>query len=390
MEGSPRRPRTWPRLRSHHSAGRGTRSILRVSALNPNNKDCQSDKVAEHETGFAKSVLSVQKLSCANDAERPVFHDIRDRDSDSIHTESSVLTHSNSNTELNTSSSSCMKNARAHVCDLNIDRDSDSKIVNQCFIDHDLSSECSQIDSEAFSVSESGKCVEQDDSYSMTSCYDNMKSETNQFSPSCQNVTCLSVTSSRQGGDAYLTDIVASSRFNNTRNQCQYERLLKFDQESNVTSINNERMSHCENANNSNKGILNYCMVVCDSTKVQSLSDMCSNYIKSSFSLHITDEFIRECKARSVVNLSNYELSEAQLSVLQKGLTFCPTPGEPDMAELKRDLDSFHRKVKLRAHFGKKEGKDTAWAKKNFILAAHRSRDVSQPRLAARRATCAH
>ena len=57
--------------------------------------------------------------------------------------------------------------------------------------------------------------------------------------------------------------------------------------------------------------------------------DMCSQYIKSSFRLHITDEFIRECKARSVVNLSKHELSDAQLSVLQKGLTFCPTMSHP-------------------------------------------------------------
>ncbi len=55
----------------------------------------------------------------------------------------------------------------------------------------------------------------------------------------------------------------------------------------------------------------------------------------------------------SVVNLSKHPLTEAQRSILSKGLTFCPTPGEPDMGELRGDFDKFHRRLKLFTHFNR-------------------------------------
>ena len=49
-----------------------------------------------------------------------------------------------------------------------------------------------------------------------------------------------------------------------------------------------------------------------------------------------------ECQlGHSVVNLSNLTLSQAQIEVLQKGLTFCPTPGTPDITEIWNDLEDF-------------------------------------------------
>ena len=55
------------------------------------------------------------------------------------------------------------------------------------------------------------------------------------------------------------------------------------------------------------------------------------------------------------MNLSNVSLSEAQLSLLSKGLKFCPTPGEPNMGDLRRDLDSFHRKLRWKSFFENKD-----------------------------------
>ena len=55
-------------------------------------------------------------------------------------------------------------------------------------------------------------------------------------------------------------------------------------------------------------------------------------------------------------------LTPDHISLLQRGLTFCPTPGEPSMEELRRDLDNFHRSVKLKSHFGKKLNKSEAWS----------------------------
>ena len=50
-----------------------------------------------------------------------------------------------------------------------------------------------------------------------------------------------------------------------------------------------------------------------------------------------------------VVNLSSYKLSHAERSLLSKGLNFCPTPGEPELGDIKRDLDIFHRDLRRKA-----------------------------------------
>lgn len=56
---------------------------------------------------------------------------------------------------------------------------------------------------------------------------------------------------------------------------------------------------------------------------------------------------------RLVVNLSSHNLSQDQLNVLQKGLNFCPTPGEPLLGDIRRDLDRFHLSIRRRAFFQK-------------------------------------
>ena len=55
--------------------------------------------------------------------------------------------------------------------------------------------------------------------------------------------------------------------------------------------------------------------------------------------------------ADNIVNLSNKILSEDEISVLSKGLKFCPTPKEIDRAELKRDLEKFGRRMRLKWHY---------------------------------------
>ena len=52
----------------------------------------------------------------------------------------------------------------------------------------------------------------------------------------------------------------------------------------------------------------------------------------------------------SVVNLSSFQLTPAMTSLLSKGLNFCPTPGEPNVHDIRRDLDKFHVSLK-RNHF---------------------------------------
>ena len=58
---------------------------------------------------------------------------------------------------------------------------------------------------------------------------------------------------------------------------------------------------------------------------------------------------------RAVVNLSDFTLTPDMISLLSRGLNFCPTPGEPDMGKLRSELNTFHRKLRLRAYFGNEE-----------------------------------
>ena len=53
----------------------------------------------------------------------------------------------------------------------------------------------------------------------------------------------------------------------------------------------------------------------------------------------------------NVINISDTELNQAQLSALEKGLTFCPTPGAPNKAQIWNDFKDFHRRLVLKHHF---------------------------------------
>jgi hypothetical protein len=59
-----------------------------------------------------------------------------------------------------------------------------------------------------------------------------------------------------------------------------------------------------------------------------------------------------------VVNLSDASLSNAELSVLSKGLNFCPRPKSFNALLLKEDLDQFSRRLRLRDFFNKLQAED--------------------------------
>ena len=56
-----------------------------------------------------------------------------------------------------------------------------------------------------------------------------------------------------------------------------------------------------------------------------------------------------------VVNLSDKILTDAEMSLLSKGLTFVDTPDLPDMGVLTEDLNKFHLSVKRHLALGKFE-----------------------------------
>ena len=53
----------------------------------------------------------------------------------------------------------------------------------------------------------------------------------------------------------------------------------------------------------------------------------------------------------NVVNTSNRVLTQAEISLLSKGLKFYPTPKELDWSAIKRNVKEFCRKIKCKAYF---------------------------------------
>ena len=60
-----------------------------------------------------------------------------------------------------------------------------------------------------------------------------------------------------------------------------------------------------------------------------------------------------------VINLSKFPLSKDQISLLSKGLNFCPTPGENNPGLLRSDLDNLHRKLRLLYKFNANSFEDS-------------------------------
>ena len=53
----------------------------------------------------------------------------------------------------------------------------------------------------------------------------------------------------------------------------------------------------------------------------------------------------------NVVNISSRILTQAEVSLLSKGLKFCPTPKELDWSVIKRDVKEFGRKIRCKEYF---------------------------------------
>ena len=56
-------------------------------------------------------------------------------------------------------------------------------------------------------------------------------------------------------------------------------------------------------------------------------------------------------RKNTVVNLSSRALTVPEETLLQKGLNFCPTPGEPSLSEIHTDLEKFHNNLRWKQYF---------------------------------------
>ena len=59
-------------------------------------------------------------------------------------------------------------------------------------------------------------------------------------------------------------------------------------------------------------------------------------------------------KTPKIINLSKQNLTNSEISLLEKGLKFCPTPEKPNYLDLEIDVKEFIRKIELAVFmFGK-------------------------------------
>ncbi len=54
---------------------------------------------------------------------------------------------------------------------------------------------------------------------------------------------------------------------------------------------------------------------------------------------------------KNIVNFSNFKLENKHNTLLQRGLKFCPTPGKPNLGDLREDLDHLHTRLRQIAFF---------------------------------------
>ena len=64
-----------------------------------------------------------------------------------------------------------------------------------------------------------------------------------------------------------------------------------------------------------------------------------------------SSELKDSAEVKTAVNLSSEQLSTSEISLLCKGLTFCPLPSRPDTFQLKKDLIQFSRRLRLKEYF---------------------------------------
>ena len=96
-------------------------------------------------------------------------------------------------------------------------------------------------------------------------------------------------------------------------------------------------------------------MVTSYPSETHLVRDRTETWFDNSFDRMVEEELCSLPDLDNVINLSKHPLTDSQRLILNKGLKFCPTPGEPQMGDLRRDLDKFHRSLRLQCHFSKQD-----------------------------------
>ena len=81
---------------------------------------------------------------------------------------------------------------------------------------------------------------------------------------------------------------------------------------------------------------------------------------------------------KGIINLSSLELSEADISLLSKGLSFCPSTRNLDMGDISASWNKFQRSLRLK-HFFQNDNSDTQGNSMNYSYNAFEHRKFKEP-----------
>ena len=106
-----------------------------------------------------------------------------------------------------------------------------------------------------------------------------------------------------------------------------------------------------------------------------------TTYAREPVGLGIMDDRVYSEGLHVVINLSSRTLTEAENSLLSKGLSFCPTPAGIDTYTLKKDVLEYVRRIRLREYYYKDDDVDGNFSdvpafRKKSHWCPERNRDV--------------
>ena len=134
------------------------------------------------------------------------------------------------------------------------------------------------------------------------------------------NVICKKNSIELSGIDSYITNVqnIAQPICTNCYDQTSINACLPYS--SSYQSLDPLLVHHNVNSNNNNDDLL----------------------------------FLPGTTLGPVINLSSFQLTPTMITLLSKGLNFCPSPNAPDRYELRKDLDKFHVTLRRKLFFGKR------------------------------------
>ena len=135
--------------------------------------------------------------------------------------------------------------------------------------------------------------------------------------------------------------------------------LLGTEWDSTPNSVSDKHDAGDSNSENSETLTFNSVNTENLSFNSVNIENLTFNSIDTVCDVNNEGRFVGKFVSPNVINLSGRVLSEAEISLLSKGLKFCPTPNGVNKAVLKEELEVFGRRLRLMWHFRDEEENNT-------------------------------